>query len=68
MVNLRHKECLERCLESLGKAQESCTASVPVDLVSIDVKEAVLALGEITGEVVSEEIINKIFEQFCVGK
>ena len=52
----------------MTKAVESCNRMLPVDFVSIDLKEAVLALGEVTGESVSEEIINSIFEQFCVGK
>lgn len=68
LVNLRHKEGLMRARESLGRTIEACNAGTPVDLVSIDIKGAVVALGEVSGEEVSEEVINSIFERFCVGK
>ena len=67
-INARHKECLLRAKEGLGRALDSCEKKLPVDFITIDIKEAIVALGEISGELVSEEVINTIFEQFCVGK
>jgi tRNA modification GTPase len=67
-INARHKECFIKAQGALARAIESCNENMAVDFISIDLKEAVLSLGEITGELVSEEVINTIFEQFCVGK
>jgi len=65
----------ERQLEKLvvagthiEKIQKGADKDMPKDLIAIDLKEAVLALGEITGAEVSEEVISNIFEKFCVGK
>jgi len=62
-INSRHRECLTRAKEGLERAIEGQD-----DCIAIDLKEAVMALGEISGELVSEEVINAIFEKFCVGK
>ncbi|MEE8638434.1 MAG: tRNA uridine-5-carboxymethylaminomethyl(34) synthesis GTPase MnmE [Candidatus Margulisiibacteriota bacterium] len=68
VINTRHKECLARAKEALVRASKSGSQSMPVDFISIDLKGAVVALGEVAGEMVSEEVINTIFERFCVGK
>jgi len=68
IMNERHKECLMRAKESLQKAEESFKIGRETDLVEIDLKEAIEALGEVSGVGVAEEIINRIFEGFCVGK
>ncbi|MFC1571711.1 tRNA uridine-5-carboxymethylaminomethyl(34) synthesis GTPase MnmE [Candidatus Margulisiibacteriota bacterium] len=68
LINERHKECLARARESLLNAAETCVKGLAADIVAIDVKDAIMALGEVTGELVSEEVINAIFDQFCVGK
>jgi tRNA modification GTPase len=68
LLNARHRECFISAQGSLVRAIKGCVDMIAIELISIDLKEAVLALGEITGELVSEEVINKIFEQFCVGK
>jgi len=68
MVNLRQKEALMRAGECIRKAIESAEKGMQADFVSIDVKGAIAALGEVTGEVVSDEVIDRIFEEFCVGK
>lgn len=67
-INARHKECLARAAENLGKALESCGKSMPADFITIDLKATIVALGEVSGELVSDEVVNTIFEQFCVGK
>jgi len=68
MVNLRQKEALMRAKECIRKAIESAEKKMQADFVSIDLKGAIAALGEVTGEVVSDEVIDRIFEEFCVGK
>lgn len=64
----RHKETLFRAKVALEKATETVNQSLPMDLVTIDLKEAVAILGEMTGETVSEEVLNRIFAEFCIGK
>jgi tRNA modification GTPase len=68
MINLRHKECFVRASESLKRAQGSIKANMLQDIIAIDLKGAIVALGEVTGENVSDEVIGSIFERFCVGK
>ena len=68
VINLRHKECLLRAKECLQKAAQSVKMGREDELIAIDLKDAIEALGEITGIGVSEEIIDRIFEGFCVGK
>jgi tRNA modification GTPase len=68
MVNLRQKEALMRAGECIRKAIETSEKGMQADFVSIDLKGAIAALGEVTGGVVSDEVIDRIFEEFCVGK
>ncbi len=68
VTNIRHKEALERAREHLSQAQESLEATMPDDFVTIDLTAALNALGEITGETVSEELLDMIFSRFCIGK
>ncbi len=67
-TNIRHQECLNNAKESLLLAVTSCQNYVPQDFISIDLKTALLSLDEITGEVVTEEILDNIFSNFCIGK
>lgn len=67
-INLRHKECLIRAREALARTQGALAANEPMDLIAIDLRHAIIALGEISGHQVSEEIVDQIFEKFCVGK
>lgn len=67
-TNMRQQECLRICKAHLEKVLEGCEQLAPQDLISIDLKSALLSLGEITGEVVSEEILDNIFSNFCIGK
>ncbi len=68
ITHLRHKEALVRAKESLNKVLESIDAGLPEDFYSIDLTAAYEALGTITGETSSEDLINEIFSKFCVGK
>ena len=66
--NPRHKACLERAQSHLDQALASIEAAMPDDFVTIDLTAALNALGEITGETVTEELLETIFSNFCVGK
>ncbi len=68
ITNERHIECLLRCCDNLENAYNSITYGIPFDLISIDVQMALESLGEIVGLTVSEEIVDRIFSTFCVGK
>ncbi len=68
ITNLRHKDSLIKAKEALENAMVSLKMGIPIDMLSIDIKDAVEKLGEIIGLTVSEEIVSKIFEQFCLGK
>jgi len=68
--NPRHRDLLRRAREQVVEAQGACPQldrGLPSDLVAIDVTEAVNALGEITGETASEDLLERIFANFCVG-
>lgn len=67
ITNERHKDALARAKQALDQAAENISADT-LDLVSIDIKEAYNAIGEITGNTTSEEIIDAIFKKFCLGK
>jgi tRNA modification GTPase len=66
--NPRHKNLLQRALEHTQAAIVAQQEGLSPDLVSIDVREAVEALGEITGETVTEDLLETIFGKFCIGK
>ena len=66
--NPRHKALLIRAAEHAMAAIEAQQDQFSPDLVSIDVREAVDTLGEITGETASEDLLNTIFSKFCIGK
>ncbi len=68
ITNARHKEALERIRKSLNNALRAFDDGVPLDCIAVDLWEAWDCLGEITGATASEEIIDKIFENFCIGK
>jgi tRNA modification GTPase len=64
----RQKDLLEKAVEALALVDQGLGLGVPIDAVALDVKDALDALGEITGEVTSADILNTMFGNFCVGK
>ena len=68
VTNSRQQDCLVKCRESLTQALEASKIHQLQDLISIDLKSALLYLDEITGEVITDDILNNIFDHFCIGK
>lgn len=68
VTNSRQQECLRKAKKSLENALETTQREDLQDLISIDVKSALLNLEEITGEVITDDILNNIFDNFCIGK
>ncbi len=67
-TNLRQQNCLEQSKSALMIALDGAKRGELQDMISIDVKSALLALDEITGEVITDDILNNIFDNFCIGK
>jgi tRNA modification GTPase len=68
IVSVRHQSALKRALDSLTLAISSARGGKTGEFVALDVRGALNALGEITGKVTSEDILNNIFSRFCIGK
>ena len=68
ITNKRQQSCLLRCKESLEQALTASEAEELQDMIYIDLKSALLSLDEITGEVITDDILNNIFDHFCIGK
>ena len=66
--NLRHHEALTHVSDSLGRVVSGLAENVPDDLIAMDIRQAIHYLGEITGEITSDEILGNIFRNFCIGK
>ena len=67
-TNLRQQNCLKNALISLENSLKAEKEHLIQDLISIDLKSALLSLDELTGEVITDDILNNIFENFCIGK
>lgn len=68
VTNVRHKDALVKALRAIGKAAKGMEEGVGLELVAIDLKEGLDGLGEIVGEVVTEDLLDRIFSEFCIGK
>lgn len=68
ITNKRQQECLKRSREALQQALAAAQTEELQDMIYIDLKSALLALDEITGEVITDDILNNIFDHFCIGK
>lgn len=68
ITNERHYECLLHCKEATDRAIESAELGMPVDMLTVDIQTAIENLGEITGQTVSQEIVDRVFHNFCLGK
>ncbi len=68
VTNVRHADCLRRGLEALDRAETALSEGRTEEFIALDVREAGTALGEIIGEVTSDDVLNGIFARFCIGK
>lgn len=68
LTNLRHRHCLENVVISLNNAVKTINEGMSGEFISVDLRNALKDLGEITGEVTNDEILNNIFRNFCIGK
>ncbi len=68
VTNIRHKNLITKSIHHIKKTKEDITKKMPLDIIAISIKDILEDLGNITGEMVSEDIINEIFAKFCLGK
>lgn len=68
ITNVRHKASLEKTKNAVTNLLETIDLGLPMDLLAVDIKEALDSLGEVTGEISSEDLLDHIFSNFCVGK
>ena len=68
ITNIRHKMSLEKAVSFLSQAKEGSLKNVSPELIAIDLNDALASMGEITGKTASEDILTRIFSQFCIGK
>jgi len=67
-INLRHRDCLRRALEACDRARKTMNDGLAPEYFSVDVNEALRAVGEVIGAVEVEQILDSVFGQFCIGK
>ncbi|MDD3033242.1 MAG: tRNA uridine-5-carboxymethylaminomethyl(34) synthesis GTPase MnmE, partial [Bacteroidales bacterium] len=68
VTNVRHYEALKLAGQALERVLQGMDDSLPTDLLTQDIREALFHIGEIIGEVSTEEILGNIFSKFCIGK
>ena len=68
ITNVRHQELINKAIESTRMAIDDLNNDMPIDIISINIKQILEHLGEITGDNISEDIIKSIFSKFCLGK
>lgn len=68
ITSLRQKEAVMRARESISEAIKTIADGFPADLAATELENAVFSLGEVTGQTVSDEVVEKIFSKFCLGK
>ena len=68
LTNERHKKLIDDAIISVDKALTTVDAMLPLDLCILDIRDAIIQLGKITGEDVDSDILHEIFSRFCIGK
>lgn len=68
VTNVRHDDALRRAQTSLSHATESLDAKMPPECIAVDLRSSLDAIGEIVGKTTTEDILDRIFSQFCIGK
>ena len=68
ITNLRHKNLISESIENVKKVRNTIKENMPIDIIAIFIKDILENLGNITGEFVTDDIINEIFAKFFLGK
>ena len=68
ITNIRHKNQIDEAINSINKTKDIINNNMPVDIIEIYLKQVLSDLGKITGDDITEDIINEIFSKFCLGK
>ena len=68
VTNTRHKSIIIEAIKNIEQAEEAIGNNMPIDIISSNLKEILEAMGKITGETVTEDVIKEIFKKFCLGK
>lgn len=68
LTRARHKQALQQAKQSLEESLNTLLSGLPLDLIAVDIYHALEFLGEVTGETVRENVLDRIFAQFCIGK
>ena len=66
--NSRHYEALSKALENVVQVQVGLVSGISGDLLAMDIRQALFHLGEITGEITTDDLLDSIFRDFCIGK
>jgi tRNA modification GTPase len=66
--NARHYQALNEALQSILQVEEGIATDLSTDLMTIDIRAALHSLGEITGEISTDDLLDNIFRNFCIGK
>ncbi|WP_372714826.1 tRNA modification GTPase, partial [Ilyobacter sp.] len=68
ITNVRHRSALEKTKQAVENILETINMGLPMDLMAVDLKEALDSLSEVTGEISTEDLLDHVFSNFCVGK
>ena len=68
VTNLRHRNAIEDAASSLVRAVQALTGNQPIEILALELRDSLDRLGEIVGAVTTEDILNRIFSEFCIGK
>ncbi|MDA8432283.1 MAG: hypothetical protein M0Z60_04890, partial [Nitrospiraceae bacterium] len=68
VTNIRHKQSLDLAAAALGRAAKILAENRPLEIFSIELRDAADSIGEITGAVTTDDILKRIFDDFCIGK
>jgi len=68
VANLRHKSALEKTGNFIGKAKDSIGKGLSPEFAAFDLQEAIRSLDEITGRKIGDDVLDKVFSSFCIGK
>ncbi|MCU0583682.1 MAG: hypothetical protein MUE57_07590, partial [Syntrophales bacterium] len=68
LTNLRHKVALAHAFASLRTAEQGLSGGLSPEFIAFDLREALGGLGEVTGQAITEDVLDRIFSTFCIGK